>query len=96
MTSNAFWAYNTHMLNTLEQQMSKVEIVEVDVGTEWGMTKATLKRGNDYATLDGMLYFEEEDADDDLFDEWVDAAMDGVKGYTAMIVEGNTTVLYGA
>ena len=81
----------------------EVEVVSVeDAGyysgayTSGSTVKVTLKRGEDFATCDGILIWEEELADSDLFDEWVACAVDGEEGYTAMLVEGNETVLYGA
>ena len=81
----------------------KVKVVSVeDAGyysgayTSGSTVKVTLKRGEDFATCDGILIWEEELADSDLFDEWVACAVDGEEGYTAMLVEGNETVLYGA
>jgi hypothetical protein len=55
--------------------------------------KVTLQRGGDFATCDGMLIWEEEYAED-CFDEWVECAVAGEVGYTAMLVEGDKTVMY--
>lgn len=83
--------------------MQKVKVVSVeDAGyysgayTSGSTVKVTLERDGDFATCDGILIWEEELADDDTFDEWVACAVDGEEGYTAMIVEGDETVLYGA
>ena len=64
--------------------------------TSGSTVKVTLERDGDFATCDGILIWEEELADSDLFDEWVALAVDGEEGYTAMLVEGDETVLYGA
>ena len=81
--------------------LDKVEVVSVeDAGyysgeyTSGSTVKVTLKRGEDIAMCDGILIWEEELAEE-AFDEWVALAMDGEEGYTAMIVEQNSTVLYG-
>lgn len=83
--------------------MQKVKVISVeDAGyvsnayTSGSTVKVTLQRGEDFATCDGILIWEEELADSDLFDEWVACAVDGEEGYSAMIVEGDETVLYGA
>ena len=65
-------------------------------GTSGSTVKVTLKRGEDFAICEGILIWEEELADSDLFDEWVACAVAGEEGYTAMLVEGDETVLYGA
>lgn len=81
--------------------MTKVTVVSIEdagfysSGNICGSTvKVTLKRGNDYAVCDGILIWEDEHATDDVFDEWVSNAIDGEEGYTAIIDEGNETVLY--
>ena len=83
--------------------MDKVTVVSVeDAGyysgeyTSGSTVKVTLERDGDFATCDGILIWEDEGADSDLFDEWVALAMDGEEGYSAIIVEGEETVLYGA
>ena len=43
--------------------------------------KVTLRRGDEFASCDGIAIWEEEDADDYLFDEWAEYAKDGVEGY---------------
>ncbi len=82
---------------------AKVQVVSVEDGgyysgqyTSGSTVNVTLKRGEDFATCEGILIWEEELADSDLFDEWVACAMDKEEGYSAIIVEGNETVLYGA
>jgi len=82
--------------------MQNVQIVSVeDAGyftsniTSGSTVTVTLKRDEDYATCEGILIFEEELVNDDLFDEWVACAVAGEEGYTAIIVEGDETVLYG-
>lgn len=80
--------------------MSKVKIVSVKDGgyyTGGGVSgstvNVTLQRGGDFVSCDGILIFEEADADS-YFDEWVACAVAGEAGYTAMLVEGTETVLY--
>ena len=43
--------------------------------------KVTLRRGDEFASCDGIAIWEEEEADDYLFDEWTEYAKDGVEGY---------------
>ena len=43
--------------------------------------KVTLQRGDEFARCGQIVLWEEEYVDDDLFDEWVDMATDGVEGY---------------
>ena len=80
----------------------EVEVVSVedagyysDENISGSTVKVTLRRGDDIVTCDGIVIWEEELADDDCFDEWVGYAMAGEEGYTAMIVEGDKTVIYG-
>lgn len=78
--------------------MSKIEVVFVEDGVPFeGMSTVcvTLKRDNDFVTCDGIAIWDGELVDDDLFDEWVSYAKNGEKGYEAVIVEGDKTVLYG-
>ena len=69
-----------------------------DAYTSGSTVNVTLMRGDDIAKCDGILIWDEEAAEDlnDIFDEWVAMAVDGEEGYTAMLVEGDETVLYGA
>lgn len=53
-----------------------------------------LQRGKDFASCKGILIFEREQVDNNLFDSWVDSAIAGEEGYNAMIVKNNTTVFY--
>ena len=55
-----------------------------------------LKRGNDIASCDGILYWEASSQEElnDVFDVWVAMAMDGEEGYSAMIDDGLETKLY--
>ena len=57
--------------------------------------KVTLQRGKDFATCDGMLIWEEELAEE-AFDEWMDCAVAGEDGYTAMLFENGSYTFYGA
>lgn len=78
--------------------MSKIEVISIEEGMPFqGMSTVcvTLKRGNDFATCDGIAIWDEELIDDDMFDEWVSYAMAGEEGFEAMIVEGDKTVMYG-
>lgn len=81
--------------------MSKVQVVSVeddgfysDANISGSCVKVTMKRGDDYAICEGIVLWEEEYVGDDLFDEWVAYAIAGEEGYTAMLVEGDKTVLY--
>ena len=80
----------------------KVEVVSVkDAGyytseyASGSTVKVTLKRGEDFATCDGILIWEEELADSDCFDEWVACAVAGEEGYTAMLFENGEYSFYG-
>jgi hypothetical protein len=82
--------------------MQNVKVVSIeDAGyytsniTSGSCVKVTLQRDNDFATCDGILIWDEEYLCDDLFDEWVDCAKNNEEGYTAFIVEGNETAMYG-
>ena len=61
--------------------------------TSGSCVKVTLAREYDDGTADiaqcgGILIWDEELCDNDLFDEWVAMAVDGVEGYKAMLVDG--------
>lgn len=80
----------------------KVEVLSVRQGGYYSSEHAsgstvnvTLQRGGDFVSCDGILIWEEELAEE-CFDEWVECAMAGEVGYTAMIAEGTETVLYSA
>jgi hypothetical protein len=80
----------------------KVKVVDVEAGEYYTSAYAsgntvnvTLKRGKDFASCNGILIFEREQVNNDLFDDWVAAAMEGEEGFTALIVEGDNTVFYG-
>jgi hypothetical protein len=80
--------------------MQKVKVVSVKdagyyagEGISGGTVNVTLQRGGDFVSCDGILIFEEADAED-YFDEWVECAIAGEEGYTAMVVEGDKTVMY--
>jgi hypothetical protein len=82
--------------------MDKVTVVSIEEGdyyeseyTSGSTVNVTLKRGEDFASCDGILIWEDEFAEE-AFDEWVELAVAGEEGYTAILVEGNSTVLYGA
>lgn len=69
--------------------LDKVEVVSVedagfysDAYTSGSTVKVTLRRGDEVASCDDILIWEEELADSDLFDEWVALALDGEEGYT--------------
>ena len=57
--------------------------------------KVTLKRGEDFATCDEILIWEEEYAEE-AFDEWLECAVAGEAGYTAMLFENGNYTFYGA
>lgn len=81
--------------------MQKVTVVSVKdggyymgEGTSGSTVNVTLQRGGDFVSCDGILIFEEEQVDEDLFDEWVAAAVAGEQGYSAMLGEGDNVVMY--
>ena len=85
--------------------LDEVVVVSMEAGeyyfgehTSGSTVNVTLQRGEDFASCDGILIWDEEAAGDlnDIFDEWVAMAQDGVEGYTAMLVEDGVTTLYGA
>lgn len=51
-------------------------------GTSGSTVNVTLQRGDEIASCDGILIWEEEYCDSDLFDEWVACALAGEEGYT--------------
>jgi hypothetical protein len=57
--------------------------------------KVALQRGEDFASCDGMLIWEEELAEE-AFDEWTACAIDGEEGYSAMLFENGSYTFYGA
>lgn len=68
--------------------LDKVVVVSVeDAGyysgefTSGSTVKVTLRRGNEIASCDDILIWEEEYAED-CFDEWMDCALAGEEGYT--------------
>jgi hypothetical protein len=80
----------------------KVEVVSVkDAGyytseyASGSTVKGTLKRGEDFATCDGILIWEEALAEE-AFDEWTDCAVAGEEGYSAMLFENGSYNFYGA
>jgi len=80
----------------------KVEVVSIeDAGyykseyASGSTVKVALQRGEDFATCDGMLIWEEELAEE-AFDEWVECAVGGEEGYTAMLFENGSYTFYGA
>lgn len=83
--------------------MQQVTVISVeDAGfyadkyTSGSTVKVTLERNGDFVTCDGILIWEEEYCDSDLFDEWVGYAVDGEEGYTATLEEAGRTVEYSA
>jgi hypothetical protein len=80
----------------------KVKVFDIEEGEYYSSAYAsgntvnvTLKRGKDFASCNGILTFEQEQVNNDLFDDWVEAAMAGEEGFAAMIVKDNNTVFYG-
>lgn len=68
--------------------LDKVEVVSVeDAGyysseyARGNTVKVTLRRGDEVASCDGILIWEEEFAEE-AFDEWVELALAGEEGYT--------------
>ncbi len=74
--------------------MANIVIESVTIGSVDGTVKVALRRGGDVAVCDGILIWESELVDDELFDEWVAFAKAGEEGYAAAIVEGDRTVSY--
>ena len=79
----------------------QVKVIDVEAGEYYSSAYAsgntvdvTLQRGKDFVRCNGILTFERELVDNNLFDEWVAAAKAGDEGYTALIVEGDVTVMY--
>jgi len=79
----------------------KVKVVDVEAGEYYSSAYAsgntvnvTLRRGKDFVKCDGILTFEREQVNSNLFDDWVEAAIAGEEGFSAMIVEGDKTVFY--
>jgi hypothetical protein len=82
--------------------MQKVQVVSItDAGyyasehMSGNCVNVTLQRGGDFVSCDSILIWEEEYAED-CFDEWVECAIAGEEGYSAMIGEGDKTVMYTA
>ena len=83
--------------------MQQVQVVSIedagfyaDENTSGSTVKVTLERGADEVSCDGILIWDEEYCDSDLFDEWVGYAVDGEEGYTATLTEAGRTVEYSA
>jgi hypothetical protein len=62
-------------------------------GISGSTVNVTLQRGGDFVSCDGILIFEEADIED-YFDEWAECAVAGEEGYSAMLGEGDKTVMY--
>lgn len=70
--------------------MANVEVVSIEAGeyfvggsTSGSTVDVTLMRdGGETVKCEGILIWEDELADDDLFDEWVAMALAGEEGYT--------------
>ena len=80
----------------------KVKVVSVedagyysDAYTSGSTVKVALQRGKDFASCDGILIWEAEYAED-CFDEWMDCALAGEEGYSAMVFENGEYNFYGA
>lgn len=80
----------------------KVEVVSVEAAGYYaseyasGSTvKVALKRGEDFASCDGILIWEEALAEE-AFDEWLECAVAGEEGYSAMLFENGSYTFYGA
>ena len=78
---------------------SKVQVSSVEEASGSNI-KVTLQRTNengtiDYATCDEVLYYE--DASGDLmetFEQWVECAINGEVGYSAVITDGVNSFMY--
>jgi hypothetical protein len=80
--------------------MQKVQVVSIkDAGYYIGegisgsTVNVTLQRGGDFVSCDSILIWEEEYAES-CFDEWAECAVAGEAGYSAMLGEGDNTVMY--
>jgi hypothetical protein len=80
--------------------MQKVKVVSIEdagyymgEGISGSTVNVTLQRGGDFVSCDGILIFEEADIED-YFDEWAECAVAGEAGYSAMLGEGDKTVMY--
>jgi len=80
----------------------KVKVVDIEEGEYYSSAYAsgntvnvTLRRGKDFVKCDGILTFEREQVNSNLFDDWVEAAIAGEEGFSAMIVKDKNTVFYG-
>ena len=68
--------------------LDTVEVVSVeddgyysDAYISGSCVKVTLQRGNEFASCEQIVIWDEELVGEDLFDEWVCMAMEGVEGY---------------
>lgn len=71
-----------------------VEVASINDGNG-GYVRVILRRGAEVAICDKIKDWSDEYANDDVFDEWVECAIGGEEGYTAMVIEGDKTILYG-
>lgn len=80
-----------------------VEVVSVEDGgfysegnVSGSTVNVTLQRGSDFASCDQILFWEDASQEElnDMFDEWVDLAIGGEEGYSAMITEEMETKMY--
>lgn len=69
--------------------METVKVVSIEAGdyfsgehTSGSTVNVTLERDGEFARCEGILIWEEELADSDLFEEWVAMADAGEEGYT--------------
>ena len=55
-----------------------------------------LQRGNTIVSCDQILYWEATSQEElnDVFDEWLDCAMGGEEGFTAIVEENGSTIYY--
>lgn len=81
--------------------LDKVVVVSVEDGgyysggfTSGSTVNVTLQRGEDFASCNDILIFEEDMAED-CFDEWVACAVAGEEGYSAVLVEDGVATVYG-
>ncbi len=80
----------------------QVEVVNIedagfykDAYTSGNCVKVTLQRGKDFATCEQILIWDEEYAED-CFEDWMECALAGETGYSAMLFENDNYTFYGA
>lgn len=69
-------------------------MANIKVTMQWGGS-VTLTRGSEAVSCEDVGIWEEECASDETFDEWAGCAVRGEEGYFAMLIEGDSTCVYG-